>query len=134
MSSFFPLTSSSSVQINDGTDTLAINTDGSLIGVACSVAANTTQANNNTQTIFTAGANGARVYAVQISTTGSNIAPSYISINGVRSIQVVAGTVNNSASLNFGQNYVSLAAGQTITITSTIAGNYASGSALVKDL
>ena len=128
-------TSAQQVRLTDGTDLLNINSDGSLnVGTANSVAANATQANNNTQTIFTAGAGGARIYGIQLSAQGGNIAPVYIAINGVRSLQIIPSTQTSSCSSDFGNNYVELAAGQTVTVVSTVAGNYGSGSCYYKNL
>lgn len=128
-------TSAQQFKLTDGTDTLNVESNGSIqqgVGLVCS--ANATQANNNTQTIYTAPAGGARVHSLQLSVTGGNIAPVYISVNGVRCLQIIPTTQTSSCNVDLGDNYLSLTSGQTVTVTSTVAGNYGSGSCYVREL
>jgi len=135
MANFFALSSASDVGITDGTDTLAINTDGSLIqGNNCLIAGNTTVASNNTQTVYTAPAGGAKVFGINLSCLSGGTPGCYITIAGMRAMHCIgggAGLVSNN-SHSFGENYISLTSGQTVTVTAP-ASQYAWASVLYKE-
>jgi hypothetical protein len=143
MANFFPLQPSNQVKITDGTDTLLVNTDGSLntSGQALSAAVNATLAQNNTQTIYTCPANTVtRIYNLSLSTStvASSTAAVSLIVNAVTVLKHYGYTAasqftTHNSDLDLGNNYLTLTAGQTVTITSAGAQTAGYGSILYKE-
>lgn len=77
-------------KLTDGTDTLLINTDGSLPLSTCSTA-NANRGSNGTTTILTAGANGAVIYGINLGITADATGGSCILVNGIPMTTLNAG-------------------------------------------
>lgn len=119
--------SAQQVKITDGTDIAQVTSSGDLRTEnekALSFAINGTVAQNNTQTVLTAGASGAKVYSVTVSyfvQTGANNELT-VTIAGATFHKCINRSVASNYTQNFhielSGNYIQLTNGQTVTITS----------------
>lgn len=120
-------------KITDGTTIMGFETDGTLKGISLTGATNATVANNNTQTIFTAGASGARIRTISLNAVCQTVAATAtaeIQVNGVTVLKQIftPTTTGQNVSINLGTNYLPLSNGQSVTVISSTTQVWAYGS------